>query len=256
MGLWTPGVRSVLLRTLAFFTVLEAMLVPAVLFWPNFRDNIATLKAMAPLPMLRDMVDTLGTGGVAAYLLGQQYFKGCNSLGVAAAVLFAVGAVAGEAERGTLEIWLARPLSRKRLLSERWLAGALAVALPVFASSATIPFLLGYVDESMSQRGLFFCSLHQTLFLLCVYSGTFLLSTVGRRPIALAFLVLFFMTFQFALYLVKTATHWSLFRQADLTTFMSVYAEAAPPAGKTLGLAAFVLACYVASLACFERRVP
>ena len=256
MALGTPEQRSAVLRTLAFFLVLEGILVPAVLFWPSFRDNMAALRAMAPLPMLRDMVDTLGKGGAAAYVLGQQYFKGCNSLGVAAAVLFAVGAVAGEAERGTLEIWLARPLSRKRLLTERWLAGALAVALPVFATSATIPWLLGFVDESMQQRGLFFCSLHQSLFLVAVYSGTFLLSTIGRRPIALAFVVLFFMTFQFSLYLVKTATHWSLFRWTDLATFMSIYADAAPPPAKTFALLACIAVGYVAALVCFERRVP
>jgi ABC-type transport system involved in multi-copper enzyme maturation permease subunit len=61
---------------------------------------------------------------VFAYVTGQHFFKGCNTLGTAAAVLLAVGAVAGEAHRGTLEIWLARPLSRRRILSERWVQGA------------------------------------------------------------------------------------------------------------------------------------
>jgi ABC-type transport system involved in multi-copper enzyme maturation permease subunit len=70
----------------------------------------------------------------------QHFFKGCNALGGMVAVIFAMNAVAAEAQRGTLEIWLARPLSRRRLLLERWAAGAIWLSLPVFRP-LTIPFL-------------------------------------------------------------------------------------------------------------------
>jgi len=251
-----PFARAIVWRSLGFFLVIEAMLVPAILFWPNFRDNLGALRAMAPLPMLKDMIDTLGKGGVAAYVLGQHYFKGCNTLGVAAAILFGMGVVAGEAQRGTLELWLARPLSRRRVLFERWLGGAAALALPVFVSSATIPWLVGYVDEEMEQVRLLWCSGYQTLFLLAVYSLTFVLSSVGRNPVMIAFVMLFFTTFQFAIYLVKTATHWSLFRLSDVPTYLKIYTESRVPAGDTALLAATCLVCLGASLFAFERRVP
>ena len=251
-----PTTRSLVLRSLGFLVVLEGILVPAILFWPNFRDNIDALRGMAPLPMLRDMVDALGEGGIAAYVLGQQFFKGCNSLGVAAGILFAMGAVAGEAQRGTLEIWLSRPLSRKRQLTEKWVGGALAITLPVFISSATIPWLISFVDETMELGSLMVCSLHQSLFLVMIYSITFLLSTMGRKPILIAFVMLFFTTFEFAIYLVKTATHYSLFRLVDVPVFLAIYGKTSLDLEKTAILVASIAVCYVASLFIFERRVP
>jgi hypothetical protein len=251
-----PTTRSLVLRSLGFLFVLEAMLVPAILFWPNFQGNIDALRSMAPLPMLKDMIDALGKGGIAAYVLGQHFFKGCNSLGVAAAILFSMGAVAGEAQRGTLEIWLSRPLSRRRMLTEKWIGGALAISLPVFLSSATIPWLISFVDESMQLGPLMLCALHQSLFLVMLYSVTFLLSCIGRKPTVIAFVMLFFTTLEFALYLVKTATHTSLFRLVDVPTFLAIHGKHALAADKIAIMACVTLITYLASLWIFARRVP
>lgn len=243
-------------RAAAYLFVLELMLVPAILFWPSFRDNIGALKAMAPLPMLKDVLDTLGNGGASAYVLGQQFFKGCNTLGTAAAVLFACGAVAGEAHRGTLEIWLSRPVSRTRLLFERFLSGALGVIVPVFLSSATIPWLLGYVDETMTYGGLFAAALHQSLFLLAFYSLTFFLSTIGSSPMRIAFGMLIFSTLEFSLYLVKQVTHYSVFRLVDLQVYIRVYNSGDVAWTFALGCLAITLAAWIASQRAFARRCP
>ncbi len=104
--------RAYLVPALAYLLLLEAMLAAAILYWPNFEENVGALKLMAPIDMLKDMVDTLAQGGIEAYVTGQHFFKGCNTLGTASAALFAAGAVAGEVHRGTLEIWLARPFTR------------------------------------------------------------------------------------------------------------------------------------------------
>jgi hypothetical protein len=249
-------VKTALWRTVGYAIVLELLLAGAVLFWPNFKGNIGTLKAMAPMQIMKDMVDALGKGGVTAYVNGQHFFKGCNTLGCAAAVLFAMGAVAGEAQRGTLEIWLARPVSRKRILLERYALGALAVALPVFATTLTIPWLLARVDESTRVWPLVLCSAHESLFLLAVYSATFLWSCLGHKPTLIAFVMLFFTTFQFSLYMVQTATHWSLFRLTDIEAFGRIFSAASLDARVCLPLAAASVACLAASLYAFERRTP
>jgi hypothetical protein len=248
--------KSALARALAFGIVLEAMLAGAILFWPNFKGNIGALKAMAPLQVMKDMVDALGQGGVVAYINGQHFFKGCNTLGCAAAVLFAMGAVAGEAQRGTLEIWLARPVSRRRMLGARYAAGALAVAVPVIATTLTIPWLLALVDEHARILPLVFCAIHESLFLLAIYSVTFFFSSIGHRPTLIALGMLFFSTFEFSIYLVQTATNWSVFRLADIQTFGHIFAREALDA-RTCG--SLVLVCVLAlsgSLYAFERRVP
>lgn len=248
--------RGFLWRTLAFFAVLEAMLVPAILYWPSFEENISAIRTLVPLPAMRDMLDQLEAGGVVGYVMGQHFFKGCNVTGTAAAVLAAMGAVAGEAQRGTLELWLARPLTRRRVLLERWLFGAMSVAIPVVASTATIPWLLSFVDEQLALRPLFWASIHQVVFLWSIYSLTFFLSTIGRNPIGIAFGVLFFTIFEFAIYLVKTATHWSLFRLADLPTYLAISEKGGLDLGKTLPLLAVSALLVIFSVLAFERRVP
>jgi len=143
-------VKGTLVKASFFFLVLEAMLAAAIYWWPSFAENVGSvMKIVQPVPFLRDAVQTAGQAGLSGYVALQHFFKGCNTLGVAAAILFAMGAIAGEAQRGTLELFLARPVTRKRLVTERFCAGYLALAVPIFVSSLTIPALLTMVDETM-----------------------------------------------------------------------------------------------------------
>lgn len=248
--------RSYLWPALGFFIVLEVMTAAAILFWPNFEESIDSIRGMVPLASLRDMVDSIAQGGVAAYVNGQHFFKGCNTLGVAAAVLFAMGAVAGEANRGTLELWLAQPYSRTRLLLERYVAGALALGLPILASSLTLPWFLAQVDEHMAYSVLALASLHEWLFLLTIYSATFLLSTLSSRPLWIALVMLFLTTLQFALYLVKVLTHWSIFRVVDIDDFQRIYHKSALNPAIYAPLLAISLVLLIGARFAFLRRVP
>lgn len=248
--------RAYLLPTLAYFILLETMLAAALLYWPNFEENVGALKAMAPLDMLKDMVDTLAQGGIEAYVTGQHFFKGCNTLGTAAAVLFSAGAVAGEVHRGTLEVWLARPFSRKRLLLERWIVGALALALPILLTTLTVPWLLGFVDTEVALQPLMLCALQQAIFLVALYSLTFFLSTLFDTPMGIALSVLFLTTLEFAIYLVKVVTHFSMYRLTDIEVFMKIMKSNElnwMQVGPMLGFTALML---IASLVAFSRKVP
>jgi ABC-type transport system involved in multi-copper enzyme maturation permease subunit len=253
---WNRQTKSAVFATLGYTAALELMLAAAILYWPAFRENTGALKALAgPIPMLKDMIVQLEDKGSVAYVLSQHFFKGCNVLGVAAATLFAVGAVAGEAHRGTLEIFLMRPVSRCRLLTERFLTGALQVVLPIFLTTLTIPLLLARVDEVGSLGNYMLAAIHQCLFLLCLFSLAFFLSTLGRTPLKLAFGVLIFAIFNFSMYMVKTVTHYSLFRLADIQTFLDVY-ENGPSWALWGGFVATIVVLFGASLFVFERRVP
>lgn len=213
--------------TVAGFTiVLELMLAAAILYWPSFRDHLGAVKLLSsPLPVLGDIIEQIESLGVAAYVVGQHFFKGCNVLGAAAAALIGSTAVAGEAERGTLEIWLARPVTRLRLAAERYLSGQSIIWIGVFITTLTIPALLAQVDESMRLDRLMLCALHQCLFLGAVYSVTFLLSCASSSPRRISMGVLFFMIFEFGIYMVKTVTHWSLYRLADIEDFHHVIVD-------------------------------
>jgi len=250
------ALQSAFWRGVGFFIVLELMLAPAILYWPDFEKHIGKFKAMAPLPVMRNIIDTLETGGVFAYVTGQHFFKGCNTLGVAAAVLLSVGAVAGEAHRGTLEIWLARPVSRVRLLTERYVQGALAVFLPVFASTATIPALVEHVRSHLNYGPLMWSALHTNLLLLAIYSLGFFLSTLSRSPLNIAFALLFFTILQFAVYLVEGVTYWSLFRLTDVERFLEIQARGGLDPRIALPMLLFSAVFYVGSIVAFSRRTP
>ena len=241
----------------AWFVVLELLLAAAILFWPSFEENIGPLRALAgPFEVGREIFDRLEQGGVEAYVHGQHFFKGCNAVGSLTAVVFAMGAVAGEAQRGTLELILARPLSRRRILLERWIAGAVAVALPVFATSLTIPWLLQFVDETMRLGPLMLASAQQSALLLAIYSATFLLSCVSSRPMVLGFGMMLFVLFEFGIYIVKFVTHASIFRLADIGVFARIGSTQSLDWRLTGPLLAWIASMLWLSLAAFARRVP
>lgn len=248
--------RFVLWVTLGYFLLLELMLVAAIWFWPNFRDNVPALRMLAPLPMMKEMLDSVESLGVGPYVFIQHTFKGCVVFGTIAAVLFAVGAVAGEVHRGTFELWLARPVSRRRLLLERYLAGALGSVIPIFLTSATVPWLLEHVDETMDQKVLFLSSVHASLVLLTFYSVTFFCSTIGRAPVKIGMLVLFALGFEFAIYVVKTATQYSVYRLAHIDHLIAIQETGSLDWSLCGWMAAFSLLCLIASDVAFARRVP
>ena len=248
---------GLLLYSLAFFVILELMLVAAVLYWPSFAENVDAARALlGGVPIVADMLEELEDAGVFGYIALQHFFKGCNTLGTAAAVLFAAGAVAGEVHRGTLEVLLARPYSRERILAERYVAGILAFGLPIFATSATIPWLAERVDEVVELETFLLGSVHQTVFLLAIYSATFLLSAVSSNPTRVALSALFVTTFLFAIYMIKVVTHYSLYRLCDLGDFRRIDDTGGLDwgvLGPLLGASALF---FVASLLALRRRVP
>jgi len=248
---------GLVLYTLGYALILELMLVGAILYWPNFEENLDSIRSLAaPIPALGDLITTIEDTGVYGYIVGQHFFKGCNTLGTAAAVLFAVGAVAGEVHRGTLEIFLARPFSRTRLLSERWLGGALAVTVPVFLTSLTIPALADRIGEVESYGPYLLGAVHQSVFLLAIYSLAFLFSTLGSNPTKIALVLLFLTISGFAIYMIKVVTAWSPYRLCDMEVFLRIDSDGALDLALVLPMLAWSAVLYGTSLFAFRRRVP
>ena len=252
------GVRAYVLFAAGYFLVLELLLVAAIYWWPTFAENVGTIaKLMKPLPIVSDMTTMVADKGVSAYVVAQHFFKGCSALGTAAGVLFAASAIAGEAHRGTLEIYLARPVSRTRLMTERWIGGLVALVTPVFVSSMTIPWLLeSMVEESMGYGDLLRCAVHMSLFLAPIYAITFAWSAFSSNPVKVSFVMLFGSLLVFGQYLVEGATNYSLFRLVDIREFMAII-ETGSFKWKIIGpLIAATIGAYFMALACFKRRTP
>jgi ABC-2 type transport system permease protein len=237
--------------------MLEGLLYAAIHWWPAFTENMGALKALAsPLPILADQIRLVDKLGAPAYVAGQHYFKACNILGSTAAVLFAANAIAGEAHRGTLEVWLARPVSRLRLYTERFVMGQLAIAIPVFLSSLTVPALLETVGTSMDYGDLWLCSMYQSVFLGTVFSVTFAFSALGEQPLKIAFILLFLCIAEFAIYMVKTITHSSIYRWADIQTFSAIIGRGSMPMDRVAIMVAIQGIAFIVGFTIFRRRNP
>ena len=251
------GARGYLVYGFGFFVVLEIMLVAAIYWWPTFEQNIGSIKTLAaPIAMLSDLVDQVDQFGVSGYIVGQHYFKGCSALGTAASVLFAANSIAGEAHRGTMELWLARPVSRLRLMTERWLGGLMVVVLPVFLTSATVPPLLEQFDKSMDMADLMRCSIHMTAFLAAIYAVTFLWSSRSSEPMKISFVMLFLSVMVFALYLVEGVTQYSLYQLVEIQVFMRIVNGDAMDWSLLAPMLACTVVSYGLSARAFLQRVP
>lgn len=249
--------RSYLLPALGFLLILQVHLVAVIWYWPEFEENLSQIKGLLPFESLRKTIDDIAARGVGAYVHFQHFVKFANILGTVAAVLFACSAVAGEAHRGTLEIWLARPVSRRRLLIERWAVGALALCAPVFVSTATIPWLLErMVDEDLALWPLMLSAAHQSALLLAIYGIAFLLSTCSSQPLRIALVLLFVALFQGVLYLVQGIGQYSYYRLADLSDHWNILNTGRLDWTLVGPLLAFSALLLVASERIFQRRLP
>lgn len=253
--------RFLAVGSLAFFVILEAMLVAAIFYWDSFSEALeqgsAIVRILASaIPAAQDALTLVDEHGMYGYNVGQHFFKGCNTLGIAAAVFFSVGIVAGESHRGTLEIVLARPISRTRHLLERWLGGAVALVIPVFLTSLTIPWLSAQVGEEQELFPYVLCAVHQSLALLAVYSVSTLVSALTKNPIKIALAQLFFYTFHFAIYIIREINEYSLYKLVDMFDYVDIKTNGHLDGTVVWGFVATAAASLIAAVLAYRRRLP
>ena len=215
---------------LAYLLILELMLVPAILLYPELRRAGSALVEIMPADFLKKMMQQVfdPDSGTAfrAYMAVQMFFKGVNIVGIAAAVLMGTGIVARERENQTLEFLLARPVSRSRILWGKFWPIALVVVVPVFLTSWTaIPIsALEPVNEELPFAAVTICSLHNAAFCVLILAITTLCSVLARAQVHAAFWVGALVILQVALYFIQKIRIVSLFRLSDFEVYGPIMA--------------------------------
>lgn len=191
--------RSVLTRTLrdgsrsftGFAAYIVLMVAAIVAIYPSLRHNQSLNKLVQSYP--GTLKAFLGFGGVVDYssatgYLGIELFSlVLPGLMIAAAVAAGARAIGGEEEHATLDLLLANPLSRRRLVLEK--AGALLgfvallsfvafASLAIAAAAAGLDLGLGHLAAGAAATGLL-GFLYGSLALAVGAAG-------GRRGLALA----------------------------------------------------------------------
>lgn len=114
-------------RSLAWWTVgVAALVLVNVIFYPSVRDSPEIDRFVERSPELmrallggRESLDILSPAG---YVDGQVFALLVPLLLLIFAIAHGAGGIAGEEERGTLELLLANPVGRRRLVAEKLLA--------------------------------------------------------------------------------------------------------------------------------------
>ncbi len=217
----------------ASFLIMEVLLFAAVMFWPkiaaDLEQRIAFMKLLAPGEFIKRLLSTWGDHGFAAYIATQQFFKSANTVGIATAVLIGTGAIAGERENSTLELLLSRPVSRLRILwSKTWVL-ALCTAIPIFASTATIPLLEHCIDAEYIKTGtnfgyLMHAAWHSTLFSVAVLVATLCLSSFIKSQVQVAFAIGVIVIIQVGLYFIQVIRNGSAFMLSDHDVYWPILA--------------------------------
>lgn len=172
-------------------------------------------------------------------------------------IALGTGAIAGEEERGTLELLMANPVSRTRVLAAKALGSLSAlVAAAVMLYLATLVGAAAF-DMSVSP-GMLAEATCAVLVLACACSGVTLLAgaATGKRGVAIAagagFAVISYFIDSLAemTTIVKPWRVVSIFHQASATGALRNALGIAGPAAT----AAFAVACFLAAVYLFARR--
>jgi beta-exotoxin I transport system permease protein len=150
-------------------------------YFPYVRDNMATFaEAIKSYP--ESMVKVFGIADIGSFegFLGT-YVMNVMWPFVAAALAIALGtaAVAKEVETGTVELWLAVPVTRVRLLVGKLTAIALAIVAMVGVTIAVILGAAMFVGESLSAVGVVGMAAGMVAFPLAIAAGSALVSAVS-----------------------------------------------------------------------------
>ena len=191
--------------------------------------------------------------GFWAYFSIQHFWKGAGIFGIAAAGLMGSGIVAREADQRTAELLLSRPVSRARILCERWCAGAFLLLGPFLIAALLGGWMAPDVGEFLPKGALLMAVAHCSLFLLAVYTLTTWLSSMFTHQLKAGILVLGFMLLNLAIYMVKELWFWSLYNLVDLDLTLGM-PDGIYPWSQTLWLAAATAFFYAATLFSFTRR--
>lgn len=172
MKLLAKEIREERVKLVVFTLLMSGIAIAQVLFWPTINRMLPALVDKIP-QVLRGFVDSFIAEGFSYFLITQQFIKNIGMFGGFFAVLIAASAIAREMESGTMEFLLAQPISRTRVLTEKYFYNLGFLAIPVLVSTmANFPMALT-INESIDPWYLFLSAVYGFLVLAIVYSFTF-----------------------------------------------------------------------------------
>jgi len=213
------------LLVIGYSVLLTLNAILSVVFWPDLRDNLETWAGIAkilPLKGIQDFVHMVELEGWWAYVGTQQFFKAGGVIAMVVAGLLGSMMVAREVDGRTAEFLFSRPISRTRLLLTRWATCLAMVVVPFLFTTLVICWLGTYEGETLEFWMVVQSCIHLSLYLAAILSLTAWFSTMAHHQLKPAFLVIGFMMFNLAIYLVKDLWSFSAYKLIDLDLLLPI----------------------------------
>ncbi len=230
-----------------------------VAFWPAMKQN-AGLYAQLLTGFPEAFLKAFGVEDMTRFsgFVGTEYLNFMWPLIAAVFVIMAASSfVAGEIDRGTVELWLSVPETRWRLLVAKQVALLLGIAVLAAASAASIALAGRIVGEDLSAPGLLGTSVVLASFCVAVggYTTLFSAALSSRGTAAgLAAGVTFASYLAGVLSGLSKDVEWLKYLSLQ-TAFHPQRALADGPYGaEALTLFGIGIVCALVSLAVFQRR--
>ncbi len=232
-----------------------------IAIWPSMSDDLATLEQLwENYP--EGLKAAFGAGVSITTIDGfltLEYFALMWVIIVAPfAIAVTTGAIAGEIEKGTMELLLSQPLPRRVIALTR--LAYLKIGLALIIAATMLPILIGVplIDEQASFSGILALSLQGYLLFLAIGGIGFLFSSLASDRGRAVFLAVGVLIFSYALDLlsqfsdiVENFHFLSLFNYYDPYRYLS---SADIAWGDLAVLLAIAVATDLAATAIFQRR--
>ncbi|MFT4515814.1 MAG: ABC-type transport system involved in multi-copper enzyme maturation permease subunit [Planctomycetota bacterium] len=263
--------REVRMIGLAFILILEMLAIPVLLLWPDIYAELQRSTLLSNLGV--DWLKRLGSGiskhnEEVAYInwcAVMLFFRSCNLVGTATAVLVGTGLFAREREANTFEFLLARPTSRSSLLWQKFWPCAIVVTVPIFIVNASVLPLTWSLELDLPKWELFLASVHAAIFALAFLTLTMYVSIIVHVQAHVAAIVGAFAVLQIGIYLTQRIRPYSLFRLVDFDWYGPILTGNIPAwqmfdpirgPGFTTYLLAGTVVLYILSFCAIQRTEP
>jgi ABC-2 type transport system permease protein len=246
MKLFSKMLRDEWVKLVAFFIFMGAVAVVQTVFWPKIRVMLPSILEIVPRKF-KFLIGGMQTEGFVYFTITQQMMKNIGMFGSALAVILGASAVAKEVEAGTMELLLAQPVSRKRVLLEKYLFNLGILFIPVVISTLlTYPAAL-IIGESISLTGLLIAGLYGFFIVAVAYSATFFLGVLIDAQMQVIVAGLGFCLLMFILTVFKSTSFLSLYGYMGLDLMRPIFTFHAVPLVEMVVFALLSAALFAAS---------
>jgi len=228
MKLFSKMLRDEWVKLVAFFIFMSAVAIVQTALWPKIRVMLPSIMELVP-HKLKWLIGGMQAEGFVYFTITQQMMKNIGVFGSALAVILGASAVAKEIEAGTMELLLAQPISRKRVLFEKYLFNLSLLFIPVFISTLLTWSAALMIGESISMTGLLITGLYGFCIVAVVYSFTFFLGVLIETQMQVIVAGLGFCLVMFILTVFKSTSYLSVYGYMDLDIMRQIFTFHAVP---------------------------